>query len=175
MLTRGEKAEVVGELADKFKRQRVSIFTDIRGIGVAKLSAFRRELKKAGAEIQVAKKTLLKRALEAVGPAWGGSIEPKALDGEIGVIFGYEDQVAPVKAAAKFAKDNETFKVLTGALAGRILEAGEVLALARLPSHHELVGRLAYVLNAPIQGLVIALQGNLRNLVGVLKQVKSKR
>lgn len=172
MLTRREKEEVVGELTDRFKRQRVSIFADFRGISVAKLGALRRELKKLGAEFKVAKKTLLKRAIEASG---AGGIEPKGLQGEIGVIFGYEDQVAPAKAAAKFAKENQTFKVLKGILAGKVLEAKEVLALAKLPAREQLLAQLVYALNGPIQGLANVLQGNLRNLVVVLNRVKDKK
>lgn len=168
MLTRDQKSAVVEQLQDKFQRQRVSIFTDIRGVSVAKLMALRRELKKIGAELKVAKKTLLRRALQATGV----SVEPKELDGEIGVIFGYEDQVAPAKTAVKFGKENDTFKVLKGVLAGKILEAKEVLALAKLPSRVELLGQLAYALNAPIQGLANVLQGNIRNLVVVLSRIK---
>lgn len=171
MQTRSEKENIVGELTDRFRRQRISIFTDIRGISVAKLAAFRRELKKLGAEFRVAKKTLLRRALEAAGPAFGG-IEPKRLEGEIGVIFGYEDQIAPAKAAAKFSKENETFKMLKGVLAEKILEAREVLALAKLPAREQLLGQLAFALDAPVQGLAIALAGNIRNLVVVLNKIK---
>ncbi len=171
MLTRTQKAEVVSELQDRLQRQRVSIFTDVRGIGVAKLSLLRRELKKLGAELKVAKKTLLARALAAADIA----IAPKALEGEIGVIFGYEDQVAPARAAAKFAKDNGTFKILKGVLEQRILEATEVLALAKLPPREELVGQLAYMLNAPLAGLANTLAGNIRNLVGVLNKINSQK
>lgn len=174
MLTKSEKAELVRELADRFGRQRLSIFTDIRGISVAKLSAFRRELKALGAELKVAKKTLLARAIQAAGSA-AGAIEPKALDGEIAVIFGYEDQIAPAKAVAKFAKENETFNVLKGLLAGAVIEAQEVLALATLPSRAELVAELAFVLQAPIRGLAGALAGNMRNLVAVLNNVNGQK
>ncbi|MEK9166258.1 MAG: 50S ribosomal protein L10 [Patescibacteria group bacterium] len=172
MLTKSEKREVVEGLIDRFRRQRVSIFADFHGISVAKLSALRRELKKLGAEFKVAKKTLLKRALEASG---AGGIEPKELAGEIGVIFGYEDQIAPAKAAAKFAKGNETFKVLKGILAGKVLEAKEVLALAKLPSREQLLTQLAYALHGPIQGLAMVLQGNIRNLVVVLHKINEQK
>jgi large subunit ribosomal protein L10 len=138
---------------------------------VAKLSQFRRGLKKIGAEFKVAKKTLLRRALDAVSIG----IEPEKLEGEIGVIFGYEDQVAPAKAAAKFAKENETFRLLKGILAGKILEAKDVLALAKLPSRGELLAELARSFQAPIQGLVNVLHGNIRNLVVVLNQIKDKK
>lgn len=172
MLPRAEKAKIVDELQDRFGRQRVSIFTDIRGISVAKLTALRRELKKIGAEFKVAKKTLLRRALASAGPAFSG-IEPKALEGEIGVIFGYEDQVASAKAAAKFGRENETFRVLQAVLAGKILEATEVLALAKLPAREQLLGQLAYVLSEPILGLTNVLAGNIRNLVVVLNKINT--
>ena len=73
MLTRDQKEKIVTDLQDRFSRQRISFFTDIRGISVAKLSQFRRELKKLGAEFRVAKKTLLKRSLDEAGIA----LEPK--------------------------------------------------------------------------------------------------
>lgn len=171
MLNRQQKEKLVSELDDKFRRQRVSIFADLRGISVAKLSAFRRELKKIGAEFKVAKKTLLKRALDAVGI----DIEPKKLEGELGIIFGYEDQVAPAKAAVIFSKGNETFKVLKGILEGKILETKDILALARLPSRGQLLAEIARALNSPIQGLVNALEGNIRNLVVVLNQIKNNK
>lgn len=174
MLNRQEKAAVVEELRERFSRQRVSIFADIRGISVAKLTQFRRELRKIGAEFKVAKKTLLTRALGAAGQTFS-EIESKKLEGEIGVIFGYEDQAAPAKAAAKFVKENETFKVLKGVLDGKILEAKDVLALAKLPSRDELLAKLAYALNAPIQNLANALQGNIRNLVVVINKVAVSR
>lgn len=174
MLTRSEKAEVVSGLEKRFRSSAISIFADFRGISVAKLTALRGELKKIGAEFKVAKKTLLKRALEAAGPEFGG-IEPKALEGEIGVIFGYEDQVAPAKTAAKFSKENDTFKVLKGVLAGNLIEAREILALAKLPSREQLLGQFARALSAPLQGLANVLAGNIRNLVVVLNNIKDKK
>ena len=171
MLRKADKAKIIDGLADRFRRQRVSIFTDIRGISVAKLSQFRRILRAFGAEFKVTKKTLLARALESAATASGGGIEPKALEGEIGVIFGYGDPTAPAKAAAKFAKENETFKVLKGLLGERILEARDVLAIAKLPPREQLLAQLAMVMNAPIRGLANALQGNIRNLVVVINKI----
>lgn len=171
MLSRDQKAEIVAGLENCFQRQRISIFTNLHGVAVGKLARFRRELKALGAELKVAKKTLLHRALQAANLA----VDPKVLEGEIGVVFGYEDQVAPARAAAKFSKENETFKVLKGVLAGKILEAKEVLALAKLPAREQLLAQVAAAFNAPIQGLVNVLQGTIGNLVVVLNQIKEKK
>jgi len=171
MLRRSEKAKIIEGLQERFGRQKVSIFTDFRGINVGKLSLFRRELKKIGAEFKVAKKTFLKRALNALGIG----LDPEELEGEIGVIFGYGDQVAPAKTAAKFAKENDTFKVLRGVLDGKVIEGKAVLALAKLPSRGELLGQVASVLQAPIRNLAVVLQANVRNLAVVLIRVKETR
>ncbi len=168
MLNRTQKAHLVEELKERFEKQRVSLFANFTGISVAKLGQFRRELKKIGAEFKVAKKTLLDRALKAVGL----EINPEEMQGEIGIIFGYEDQAAPAKAAAKFAKENKTFKVLKGVLEGKVMDVSGVTALARLPSREEMLAQVARAFNAPIQNLVNALQGNIRNLVVVLDRIK---
>lgn len=171
MLNRSQKEALVADLAGRFQKQRVSIFADIRGISVAKLSSFRRELQNVGAEFKIARKTLFRRALEIAGIG----IEPKHLDGELGVIFGYEDQAAPAKLAAKFAKSNETFRILKGLLGASVLEGTDILTLAKLPPREQLLAKLASALEGPIRGLATVLQGNIRGLVIALNQVKSNR
>jgi large subunit ribosomal protein L10 len=171
MLTKKQKAEVVEELQDRFSRQKVSIFATVRGVSVDKLQAFRRELRKIGAELKIAKKSLMRRATDAKSLP----VNPEELEGEVGVIFGFEDQVAPAKAAQKFGKENETFKVLAGILDGKALEGKEVLALAKLPTREQLLGQVASVFAAPVRNLASVLQANIRNLAVVLNQVASKK
>ena len=170
-LTREKKTKIVEELTEMFKKQKIAVFSDFRGVGVSKLTALRREMKKAGAEFKVAKKTFLRIALKAVGIDY----DPKGLEGEIGVIFGYEDQIAPVKSAVKFGKENKTFKLLKGILDGKFIEGKEVLMLAKLPSREQLLAKLVWVLNSPIQGFHNVLQGNLRSLLIVLNKIQDKK
>ena len=99
-------------------------------------------------------------------------VQAKELKGEIGVTFGYEDQVEPAKTLIKFAKENETFKVLAAILAGNVLNDKQVIALAKLPSREALLAQLVGVLQAPIRGLAVVLQANTRNLVVVLNKIK---
>ena len=171
MLTKTQKTKIVEEFAERFRRQKVAIFSDLHGISVAKATALRRLLRKENAEYKVAKKTLLDRALAAVG------IEMKAKDlkGEIGVAFGYGDEATPAKILAKFSKENETFKILGGILSGRILNDLDITALARLPGREQLLGQLAGALSSPLRGLASVLQGNMRNVVVVLNKEKDQK
>lgn len=171
MLTKAQKEKIVDELERKFSEEKIAIFSQIRGIPVAKLNSLRRDLKKLGAELKITKKTLLKRALETIGLG----VNPRELEGEIGVIFGYENQAGTAKLAQKFRKENETFKILLGLIEKKILSAEEVLALAKLPSQKELLAQLLGTLLAPMRGLMNVLQGNQRNLVVVLNKIKNNK
>lgn len=167
-LTKAKKEETVRGLADKFKRKKIAIFSDFHGVPVAKSQALRRSLRQNQAEYKVAKKTLLDRALAEAGI----EAKTKTLQGEIGVAFGYEDEVSPAKALLKFSKEVETFKILGGLLGNRFLGPSEIIAIARLPSREIILAQLLGALSFPMRGLATVLQGNMRNLVVVLSKIK---
>lgn len=171
MLTKPQKTKIVEELADKLKRQKIAIFSDFTGVSVSKFQALRRLLKKDQAEYKVTKKTLFDRALQETGI----NLKTKELQGEIGATFGYEEEAAPAKTLFKFSRQNETFKILGGILGNRILNAKEVITLAKLPSREILIGQLLNVMQSPIRGLVMVLGGNVRNLVVVLQKIKNNK
>lgn len=168
MQTKAQKEKIVQELEEKLKKQKITIFTDFRGVSVAKSQTLRRQLRKDEAEFKVAKKTLIDRALDKFGTAF----RAKKLEGEIGVVFGYNDQVAPAKVLAKFSKENETFKILGGILDGKVLSDKEMVKLAKLPAREALIGQLLAVLQSSLRGLVNVLGGNTRNLIVVLNKIK---
>jgi len=171
MLTKTQKVKIVEDLADRFQRQKIAVFSDFHGVPVMEISGLRRLLKQQGSEYKVAKKTLLDRALEAVGSA----ARTKGLQGEIGVAFGYSDGVGLTKVLSKFSKDNQTFKILGGILAGKILSAAEILVLSRLPSREALLGQLLGALQSPIHAFAAVLQANTRNLAIVLNKIRSNK
>lgn len=171
MLTKPQKTKIVEELADKLKRQKIAIFSDFTGVSVSKFQILRRLLKKDGAEYKVTKKTLFDRALQEAGV----NLKTKELQGEIGATFGYGDEVAPAKILLKFSKQNETFKILGGILGNRVLNAKEVITLAKLPSREILIGQLLNVMQSPIRGLATVLGDNIRNLVVILNKVKDNK
>lgn len=171
MISKTKKQNIIKELEERFKRQKIAILTDFRGINVSKMTILRRELKKLDAEFKVAKKTFLRIAFKTAGIDY----DPKMLEGEIGVVFGYQDQIEPIKGIMSFIKKNKTFRILKGLLDGRLLSEEDVIAFSKLPPKHELIVKLAWVLNSPIQGFHNILSGNLKNLVVVLNKVKDKK
>lgn len=170
-ITKSKKQETVQELTERFKKAKITLFSDFHGTSVSKLQSLRRTLRGIDAEYKVAKKTLLSRAAEEAGV----SLKTKELQGEIGITFGYGDEVIPAKTLVKFGKENETFKVLGGILGARVLHQKDVAALAKLPAREVLLAHVASTMQAPIRGLAVVLQANMRNLVVVLQKIKNNK
>jgi len=168
MLTKQQKSKIIDDLAERFERQKIAIFSDFHGLSVVKSQVLRRLLKKNDAEYKVAKKTLLDRVLDKMGL----SLKTKKLIGEIGVTFGYGDEIAAAKTLFKFSKNNEILRLRGGILGSRILDEKEIIALAKLPGREILLAQLVGALSSPMRGLVTVLQGNIRNLVVVLNKIK---
>lgn len=170
-MNKSQKQNVIKDLADKFNRAKIAIFSDFHGISVSKSMALRRNLKKDEAEYKVSKKTLLDRALADAGR----EAKTKEMQGEIGVTFGYGDEVTPAKTLVKFKKGNETFKILGGILGSRILTEKDITVLAKLPSREIMLATVVGALASPIRALATVLQGNIRSLVVVLNKIKEQK
>ena len=86
------------------------------------------------------------------------------------------DPVALAKALAKYAKDNPEFTFKAGVVEGRVISIKEIEALATMPSKEEIYSKLLFLLNAPAQRLVTAMNALGRNLAVVIDQgVKEKK
>ena len=60
-------------------------------------------------------------------------------------------------------------------LNGQIVPASEIQNIASLLSREELVSKLLFVMQSPIQGLVNVLNANIRNLAVVLDQIAKQK
>jgi large subunit ribosomal protein L10 len=169
MQTKKQKEAIVKDLADKLNKIKAVVFADYTGLSVAKITDLRRKLKAQDGELKVAKKTLIDLAFKKAGIK---NVDTKKMAGQVAVVFGYQDEVAPAKVIHDFAKKEEKLKILGGILESRFIDAMSVANLAKLPSRQELLAKAVGSIAAPISGMVNVLQGNLRGLVQVLSQIK---
>ena len=168
--TKQQKEELIKELVEKLKASKAVVFSDYKGLEVKDMTVLRKELRVAGVELQVLKKTLINIALKDAGI----EMDAKKLEGQIAIAVSSKDEVAAAKIIAKMAKVNENLKIVGGILGVKELSSDEVNALAKLPSKEELLAKLVGTLNAPVSGFVNVLAGNLRGLVNVLKAVAER-
>ena len=143
-MDRAEKKEAVGALHDVFSKASVVVVAQYSGLTVAQMQRLRKQMKQAGATVQVAKNRLAQIALKGTDVA---SIGP-LLKGPTLLAYS-SDPVAAPKAAMAFAKDHEKFVVLGGAMGTTALNPDGVKALATMPSLDELRAKLLGLITAP--------------------------
>ncbi len=172
MLTKNQKHDLVKDLKERLSKIKSAVFADFTGLSVAKMTELRRKFRQEGVEMKVAKKTLIDLAAKEANIE---NVETKKMTGQIVFALGYEDEIAPAKILHSFAKTEEKLKVLGGIFEKKFVDAKTVISLAMLPSKQELLARAVGSIASPLSGLVNVLQGNLKNLIYVLSQIKQKR
>ena len=143
-MDRAEKQEQVTALNGVFKNAAAVVVAHYSGLTVAQMSALRRQMKKNGAGVKVAKNRLAKKALEGTDVAHVASL----LKGPTVIAYSGDPVTAP-KIAVEFAKGHEKFVILGGAMGSTALNLDGVKALASLPSLDELRAKLIGLIQAP--------------------------
>jgi large subunit ribosomal protein L10 len=143
-MERAEKREVVAALHDVFAKTGVVVVAHYAGLTVADMTKLRSEMRSAGGRVKVAKNRLVKLALEGTDAKGIADL----LKGPTCLAYS-ADPVAAPKVAVKFAKANEKFVILGGAMGAQVLDARGVSSLADLPSLDELRGKLIGLIQAP--------------------------
>lgn len=162
-MERAQKREVVAELNQVLAKTQVVVVTRNDGLTVAQVTELRRAMKAAGASFKVSKNRLTRLALE--GTKYG-SIST-LLKGPTGIAYS-NDPVAAAKVASEFAKKNDKFVILGGAMGETALNVEGVKALATLPSLDELRGKIVGLIQAPatkVAGVLAAPAGQLARVL----------
>ncbi len=171
MITKEKKKEIIQDLIDKLSRQKSVVFFDYTGLKVNQSQELRSKLRQEEIDCQISKKTLIDLALEKAGLK---DIKVKELAGQIGLVFGYKDEILPAKILYDFSKENKDLKIISGLIDGQFLGNEAVLELAKLPSKQELLSKLIGSISSPVLGLHNTLQGNLSKLINIFKNLKSE-
>lgn len=159
--TKAQKAATLKGLGEHVEKQHSILFVDYKGIKVKELLLLRKQLKELGAKLQVAKKTLLKKALHEKGI----DVDLKGMEGQVAAVFAFEDAFSPVKSVAAFAKTAENLKILGGYIENQVRGADTMKEIALLPSKEELLGRLVGSIASPMSGFLNVMQGNIKGLI----------
>jgi len=150
-----QKIAEVAELKDAFAVATSAVVIEFKGLAVEKDTAFRKSVRDSKAQYRVSKNTLLRLAVkETPFEPLGG-----AFKGASAVATTHEDVIALAKAINGFLKDNPAAQFKAGIMDGRQISMKELQALAELPSREVLIAKLLYLMQYPISGLAVALDG----------------
>lgn len=170
-ITKEKKQEIAKELGEKIDKQKSIVFIDYAKTGVKDLSELRKKLRVSGNELKITKKTLLNRVFKEKDV----NVNAEDLEGQVGVVFGFEDEVSSSKNVHEFSKTHETIKILGGILDRTFYQASEMIKIAELPSKQQLLGSLVQTLNAPISNFAYVLSGAQSQFVQILSQIRDKK
>lgn len=158
--TKQQKIEIVSKLENALKAATTSVLVHFKGVNISEETAMRRELRQAGVTYTVAKKTLIKRALESLGH----KTDEVPMEGEIAIAYGGgDDATAPARLMHEFGKKYQTadkkhkLHILGGIFEEKLVGAAMMQEIATIPSMQGLRGMFANVINSPIQRFAIAM------------------
>jgi large subunit ribosomal protein L10 len=152
-MDRSEKTAFVASLGSVFAETSFVLVAQNNGLTVAAVDDLRRRMRAAGATYKVAKNRLANLALD--GTRFQG-ISP-LLKGPTALAWS-TDPVAVAKTAVEFARGNDKFVILGGALGVQTLNLDGIKALAELPSLETLRAQLLGLIQTPATRIAGVLQ-----------------
>jgi large subunit ribosomal protein L10 len=166
-MNRAEKAAQVEALRKGLAKSGNAILFAFAGLKVPEVTELRRQVRATRSTYKVVKNTLAVRAakgtpLEALSEHFMGATA---------VAFNEDNPVGLARVLTAFAKTNPNLVFKAALVEGLPVEAGQIKAIADLPSREELVGRLLFLMQSPLRRLVTVLNGPVRNLAGVVRQI----
>ncbi|MBV9159639.1 MAG: 50S ribosomal protein L10 [Candidatus Kaiserbacteria bacterium] len=153
--TKAEKQVIITRLEEAFKNATSTVFVHFNGVSVADESALRRDFKKQGVTYLVAKKSLIRRALDT----HGHKHDELPLEGEVAVAYGGEGDAT---AAARLVHDAgkklaDRLAILGGIFEGKLVGQTEMREIATIPPMDTLRAMFAQIVNSPRQRLAVVL------------------
>ncbi len=166
MKSRDDKEKDIQALRQDLEKSKNLFVTGYEKLRVDQDFELRKAVRGAGGKYRVIKNNLAEKASE------GTPAEPvlKGLRGMTSLAYTAKDPVALAKALTTYAKNNPTFTFKAGVVEGRVIDIKAINDLANMPSREEILSKLLFLINAPAQRLVTAMNAVGRNLAVVVDQ-----
>ena len=166
MKKKEDKQKDVDSLRHDLERLQNLFVTGYEKMRVDQDFELRKVVRGAGGKYRVVKNNLAAKASE------GTASEQvlKDLRGMTSMAYTTGDPVALAKALTAYAKANPSFTFKAGMVEGRAIDVKAITDLATMPPREEILAKLLYLINAPAQRLLTAMNAVGRNLAVVVDQ-----
>lgn len=171
-MKREEKELIIDSIVDNLNKYNCFYLTDISTLTVEKTNQLRRLCFNKEVKLNVAKNTLIRKALEKLEGDYT-SLFP-ALKGSTAIMYSDTGNV-PAKLIKEFRKTSER-PLLKGAWIDSSVFVGDnqLDALVALKSKNELIADIIALLQSPAKNVISGLQSGGQKLSGILKTLEER-
>ena len=154
-ISRDQKKQLIEQYVSDLNAAHNVVIVQQNALPVLESTKVRKEVLGAEWKFNVVRKRLFMKALEQAGYE---TVALDELEGSIVVLYANGDEYAPLKVVNKYAKQFASdktsktgFKFLGAWYDKKWSDGAYVTELANIPSREELLSKLAYLLNYPVQ------------------------
>ena len=167
-ISKQKKNTLVADLTELLREAKSTVYAKYQGLTVAELQELRKNAREAGVKIKVVKNRLVRVAMNQI--AVYKDTDTTGLTGQLLYAISDDDEVAPAKVLAEFAKKHDALDLVGGfSDLGANLSQDEVKSLAALPSKNELIAQVVAQLLSPVTDSISGLSGGLSGIVSGLE------
>jgi large subunit ribosomal protein L10 len=170
-LTREQKETLVSSYQDGLAKAPNVFLMDYTGISVPEVTDLRNRLRETGGSYVVIKNRLARLAIK------GEALDELSdvLEGPVAVAYSESDVVSLAKALTEFAKEVPALELKAGLVEGQRVDAEEIKQIASMPSREELIAKLLFLMQSPVERFVRSMADVTRQFVSVLDQVRAAK
>jgi len=171
-MNKEEKHELVLALTEQIKEYGNFYITDTSDLTVAKVNHIRRKCFESDITMQVAKNSLIKKAMENIEGDFSSLYD--VLKGSSSILFS-KSSTAPAKLIKQLRKTGEK-PILKAAYIDSAVFIGDkqLDTLVNLKSKEQLIGEIIGLLQSPAKNVISALQSGGNKLAGIVKTLQER-
>ena len=167
-ISKAKKDTLVADLTALLSEAKLTAYARYQGLTVAELQELRKDARVADVKIKVVKNRLVKVAMNEIGVY--KDTDTTGLTGQLVYAISANDEVAPAKVLANFAKTHPALELAGGfSDEGIAMGEAEIKTLAAMPSKNELIAQVVAQLLSPATDTISALSGGLSGIISGLE------
>ena len=168
-MNKEQKKTYITEMTAQFEKSEAVLVTHYQGLTMTQLDELRKQMREHGIQFKITKNRITKLAL--------ANSRCKDLanlfNGPTAVALS-KDAISSAKILTKFAKENQSLKILGGIMGKDILDVAGVENVATLPTLDEARAKIVGILSSPAQKIVSILLAP-ASKIAILALEKSKK
>ena len=168
-MNKEQKKNYIAEMETQFQNNEAILVTHYQGLTMTQLDKLRDQMREHGIKFKITKNRITKLALEKTKCKELSNL----FTGATAVAFS-NDAIISARILSKFAKDNESLKLLGGIMGNDILDQAGVQNVANLPTLDEARAKIVGILATPPSKLVSILLARSEKMSNLSPKKKKK-